>query len=334
MEFDQKKTEEWIHNIALGNEDAFQQFYEYWYPKVYRIALAITHHDADARDATQETMIELHQSISDLRDPKYFKLWLNRIILSKCNRIFRKKKAIVIDEHQQDVLYNQKECRDDFVPIQQAHRKTDKEILNHMMQKLSPIYSEVLVLMYYEQFTITEIAQILDAPEGTIKSRLNCAKNQLRCDIKEYEARENIKLDFHGKSIEAILCAYFGVHTPTLIPVKHDPIGSMFFSKGMQLLATKFSVLAVSSICGVGLLYTGTQLYNKQLQQDSIHTSNFTPIEFRGMDITSQRQAYYTLMKYVHCEYEYNLLSEEEQKEVDQLRNQLQGKYANLWQEK
>ena len=53
MDFNQEQIEHWIVKMQNKDEESFQAFYEEWYPKVFYIALAITHHEADAKDAAQ-----------------------------------------------------------------------------------------------------------------------------------------------------------------------------------------------------------------------------------------------------------------------------------------
>ncbi len=343
MEYNQQKIEEWIVRMRDHDELAFQEFYEEWFPKVYYIALAITHHDADAKDAAQETMIEIHNSIHNLRDVKYFKLWLNRIVLSKCNRIFRKRKAITMDMEQHDALMMQEEERDEFLPLDHMHYQSDVEVLKSLLMKISPIYAQVLVLMYYEQLSIKEIAEVLQIPVGTVKSRLNSAKAKLKDAIAAYEQQENIKLTFHGETLGAMLV------------LAYQQMAHSFSIKGVGALAsTKFSnskmphkfIKAATAFCGVTCVgLTGFYLLyhdNGAVKEDKqtnvpIQNTSFTPLVFRNIPITSEKDAYFILMKYAHCDVEIEQLNEQEKSIIDELLRRIDyddSIYNQLWKQR
>jgi len=344
MEFNQKQTEELIAKIKMQDEEAFQTFYEEWYPKAYYIALAITHHEADAKDVAQETMIEIHRSIQNLRDLKYFKLWINRIILSKCNRIFRKKKAVTMDVELKNALMSQEEERLDFLPRDYAHKRSDVEVLQTMLMNLQPIYSEVLVLMYYEQCSIKEISDILQVPEGTVKSRLNSAKQKLKLKICEYEEKEQVKLTFHGRSLEVMLAIAYANMAEKVCGNKaaHSYRENNSAARFLSVLTSKAMIIALSMICTTCSVAAALDIYHdfqneKEAQSVSIPEQEhvFSPVFFKNKKITNDKEAYFMLMKYAHCDEELKTLSEAERNTVDILIQQLSYEgsiYYHLWQ--
>lgn len=339
MEYNQQQIEEWIDRIRNHDEIAFQEFYEEWYPKVYYIALAITHHDADAKDAAQETMIEIHRSILHLRDAKYFKLWLNRIILSKCNRIFRKRKAITMDMEQREALMLKEEERDEFLPSDHMHRLSDVEVLESLLMKISPIYAQVLVLMYYEQFSIKEIATVLQVPEGTVKSRLNSAKQKLKEEIAIYEQQENIKLSFHEETLGALLVLAYQQMANRLAPQGTSVLG-------VSRTRNSFKFAKIAAACG-GVLAVGLVGISLMNQREGIREANqievtkqqssFKPMVFRDIPIESEKDAYFILMKYAHCEVETAQLNEQEKAVIEELFRRIDyddSVFYRLWEQK
>ena len=72
-----------IQEVQQGDQTAFQALYDICYQHVYSYALKLSHNEADAKDITQETFLQVFQSIDKLQSPEAFPLWLNRIILSK-----------------------------------------------------------------------------------------------------------------------------------------------------------------------------------------------------------------------------------------------------------
>lgn len=338
MNFNQEQTEAWIKRIQEGDEAAFQEFYEEWYPKAFYTALAITHHEADAKDAAQETMIEIHKSIHNLRDLNYFKLWFNRIVLSKCNRIFRKQKAMTMDMEQRESLLSKEEERSDFLPSDHIRRLSDEEVLEQLLKKLTPIYSEVLVLMYYEQCSIKEIADILQIPEGTVKSRLSGAKQKLKEEIQAYERENQIKLDFHEESLAALLpIVYTALGNKYPLPfIAIRPKHSFSFHSFVTSKAMIASLCTMIAACGLGIV-TQIQKNDPNSSMDIDTTKEFVydnPIQFKDILVQSDREAYFVLMKYAHCEYERKQLNEAENKLADALIQTLaehNSEYYSLW---
>ncbi len=337
MEFNQKQTEALLKRIVAKDENAFHEFYEEWYPKVYYIAIAITHHEADAKDVAQETMIEIHRSLAQLRDLKYFKLWLNRIILSKCNRIFRKKKAVTMDVDVRDFLLSQEEERQDFLPLEHAHRQNDLEVLQKLLMRIQPIYAEVLVLMYFEQCSIKEIAEILQVPEGTVKSRLNSAKSLLRTQIDAYEQREQIKLSFHAEGLEAMLVLAYANLAKQWIPFTATSLFQSSFqgAKMTSFLTSKAAIYALGALLvtcgGAGAVELYEGIHNENMQST---IREFAPVEFKHMEIHNDKEAYFVLMKYAHCEVELKELSDNERRIVAYLIEQMNypnSIYYALW---
>lgn len=342
MEFDQKKTEAWITRIKEGDEVAFQEFYEEWFPKTFYIALAITHHEADAKDVAQETMIEVHKSIHNLRDVKYFKLWLNRIVLSKCNRIFRKPKAITMDMEQREALMMKEEERSEFLPSEHIRHESDMEVLQQLLGKISPIYAEVLVLMYYEQCSIKEISAILQVPEGTVKSRLNSAKLKLKEEISAYEEREHIKLNFHEEAFGVLLpLVYSALLKKSELPVESVKPTKPAAKKNSFLTSNVLiaSLCCLIAFCCFGIV-TSLNHSGDQEAWDNTDIEEITKIEpvlFKNVLIENDRDAYFMLMKYAHCEYERKQLAEAENKIADELIQALQkrnSKYYTLWMQR
>lgn len=335
MDFNQEQIEHWITKIQNKDEESFQAFYEEWYPKVFYIALAITHHEADAKDAAQETMIEIHKSINKLRDAKYFKLWLNRIVLSKCNRIFRKRKAVTMDVEQKAYLLSKEEERSEFLPSDHMRRMSDTAVLEHLLKKLPLIYREVLVLMYYEQCSIKEIADILQVPEGTVKSRLSSAKQKLKEEIQAYEQENQIKLDFREEAFGLLLPLIYqsleNSHSVPFISVKYKPSFSFSSFMSAKAMIAALCVAIAGGGMGVASLLHQTGYSSAQDSGDIVYRD---PVPFKDVLIHSDKEAYFVLMKYAHCEYERNQLNDGEKQTADLLVQALadhNGKYYSLW---
>lgn len=169
--------EELIKEAQNGNKEALTQIILNLRNDLYKIAKTRITNEADIQDAIQETMIEIYKSIKKLKDLKKFKMWTTKILINKCNRIYRKKykKDMSLDEYDLDkylILNSNKDIEDD---------------LNFYSLIKSLEYEEriVIVLYYMEKYNIKEISKILKMKENTVKSKL-------------YRARKKIEKDYLG----------------------------------------------------------------------------------------------------------------------------------------
>ncbi|RXT07290.1 sigma-70 family RNA polymerase sigma factor [Ammoniphilus sp. CFH 90114] len=132
---------------------------------LYRVAKGILYSDMDCADAIQETIIKAYSSIEGLKNEKYFKTWITRILINKCRDLLATKKKVVpvyeINEGVVDLNISQK------IEVWEA------------IQNLKEEMRVVIILYYIEGWSLKETAELLDIAEGTVKSRLARARVQL-----------------------------------------------------------------------------------------------------------------------------------------------------------
>ncbi|MFM1652213.1 sigma-70 family RNA polymerase sigma factor [Brevibacillus sp. B_LB10_24] len=125
--------------------------------------------EQDALDAVQETTFRAYKQLSRLREPQYFQTWLIRILLNYCHDQTKAKKRWKLIE---------------TVPEEHASHSDDmrqeRVHLGMALEQLGPKYKQVIILKYFEDMTIAEIARVIGRPEGTVKTRLHQALSQLR----------------------------------------------------------------------------------------------------------------------------------------------------------
>lgn len=180
-----------IERTKEGNETAFQTIYEYYQPKVYFIALKITGNHADAQDMMQETFLQVYTSIKHLKEPLFFKSWMTKIMISKCNRMFQKSYTIIVDP---EILYDSikmMEYRNYMLPKETFWDKQTRHNVLYLISQLTPAHQEVLLLYYFCDLKQSEIADLLKLNINSVKSRLARSKRCLRNIVDAYKV-ENI----------------------------------------------------------------------------------------------------------------------------------------------
>lgn len=154
--------EKLIRQAQDGNNVAFVELIERQKGTMYKVARSYLHNDADAADAISETVLTCFEKLSSLRQPQYFRTWIVRILIRKCQDILRERKRSVPLEEVAQVGYNDP-----------GHARV--EFLS-LLDSLDEKYRTVLLLYYGEGFTVREIAQAMDVKEDTVKTRLKRAR--------------------------------------------------------------------------------------------------------------------------------------------------------------
>lgn len=156
--------EKLIKEAKAGNPDAFTRLMKSQMQNMYKTAGAILINDEDIADAVSETILSCWENIKSLKEDRFFKTWMTRILVNKCNDIIRKKQYY-LDYDMPEEPYND-------TGFENAEWK---EALSTISEK----YRLVMVLYYIEGFNTGDISGILDIPEGTVRSRLARGREQL-----------------------------------------------------------------------------------------------------------------------------------------------------------
>lgn len=144
---------------------------------LYRVAFSILRNDEEIYDAISNTTVIVFEKIKTLKKEEFFKTWLTRILMNECYKIYNQNKKIVHLEtyKQEELSYD-----DTYVDLEM---KTFIKSLDKDLQK-------IIILYYFEEFCVKEIAELVKVPEGTVKSRLSRARNELSKLFKLDEDKE------------------------------------------------------------------------------------------------------------------------------------------------
>lgn len=154
-----------VKRAQLGDKEAFVQLIKGMESSLYKVSKAILLSDSECLDAVQETILIAYTNIHQVREPKFFKTWITRILINECNKIRKVQTKIVkMDDY---LVPATNEYPEVFVDLQTA------------IDSLEPDLRTVITLYYYEDLSIKEIGAILEIAVGTVKSRLNRARTKL-----------------------------------------------------------------------------------------------------------------------------------------------------------
>lgn len=133
---------------------------------MYNIAKAILLYEADCCDVIQDTLFKAYNKLHTLKNERYFKTWLLRILINECNTMRSKQKR-------------QFTVEDGVLDNLQVHDMDYSELYS-CIDSLSEPYRQTIILHYVNGYSINETAELLKIPKGTVKSRLHFARAQLK----------------------------------------------------------------------------------------------------------------------------------------------------------
>ena len=166
--------EKLIQKAKDGDPIAFSELIQSQMKSMYRVAGAILMNDDDAADAIQETILTCWEKIGTLRQNKYFKTWLTRILIHKCDELIRRNHG---------VIYTEK------IPETATQSETDLVEWKEMLQALDEKYRLIMVLFYSYGFSAKEIGKMLGMPSSTVRTRLERGRKQL---AKYYRGEDSV----------------------------------------------------------------------------------------------------------------------------------------------
>lgn len=236
----------YVKEIQAGNDQAFNDLYHAIYDDVFRMAYSMVHNRADASDVTQEVFISMYQNLHHLKDPGAFPLWVQRIVFTRCTRLFRKRKDALMNDHNSMMLSYEVEKDKDFLPKEKFDDEKEQELMHELVGKLQPKHQEVISCVYFKQMSLKETADHLQRPEGTIKSQLYTARRELYGYIEDYERKNHRKIKFYdlGTPTTAGLFSWFNI--------QHQWMRFKSAASLWNLMMASSSVIAIVACFGAG----------------------------------------------------------------------------------
>lgn len=180
-----------VDDCLRGREAAWEDLVKLHTRRVYAICYRFTNSDAEAQDLTQDVFLRVFKNLKSFRAGEgSFVVWLTRLtrnLLIDHYRRTRVDRATDSLEEQMPVL-EEKTAMMSRTDGMLAGREAS-ELLQTALQKLSPELRETVILRDLEELEYREIAQVLNVPEGTVKSRLNRGRAELARVLKRQKIR-------------------------------------------------------------------------------------------------------------------------------------------------
>jgi RNA polymerase sigma-70 factor (ECF subfamily) len=164
-----------LDDIAGGDQRALENFYRAYHGAVYQFALRLVRNPADAAELVNETMLEVWKAAASYRGGSRVKTWLLSIVSHRAVDQLRRKQRHSGSVEIEDDLVDEAACA---LPDVLAGAENARHV-RACIERLPERQRQVVHLTFFEQLAYPEIAQVLDVPTGTVKTRMMHAKARL-----------------------------------------------------------------------------------------------------------------------------------------------------------
>ena len=189
-----KTIKELVSSAKSGNKKSFDKLYELTHNDVWYNCVSLLKDEENAKDIMQETYITAFLKLDTLKDEEKFCGWLTAIATNKSKNKLKGKVEYQIDD---EVLIAKTETDELMLPEEYINKAEKRKVLLQIIEDtLSFNQYQVVLMFYFNELSIAEIAQALEISEGTVKSRLNSSRAKMKTAIEDYENKSGDKL--HG----------------------------------------------------------------------------------------------------------------------------------------
>ena len=208
-----------VRAAQQGDEQALNLLFNTYYNDIYYFALKTLKDEDLACDITQETFVEIINTLQDLNEPAAFVTWMRQIAYHQCTRYFKKKKEVLVEEDEDGntVFDTLEESREEFIPGEGVDKEDFRATILGLLDTLSEEQRSAVLMHYFHEMSVKDIADAQQVSEGTVKSRLNYARKSLKKSVEDYEKKHDVKL--HCAGVLPLLLWLFASAGKEVMPV-------------------------------------------------------------------------------------------------------------------
>lgn len=253
---DKEKLKQIVIKTQQGDPDGATELYLGCRDDLYYYIMKTVSDPHLAEDLLQDTFMEILETIGKLSAPEAFVVWSRQIAYHRCTAYFRKRHDLLADENEdgQTVFDTVAEDREEFIPDAALEKEDLKATIAKMIEELPQEQKSALLLRYFDELSVADIAKIQGVSEGTVKSRLNYGRKAIKESVEKYEKKNGIKL--HSVAILPLILWFFRE--------KAIAAGTSLTAKGAAAVATA-AANAANGATGAAAVHTAVSAGAKQV---------------------------------------------------------------------
>lgn len=175
---------ELVKKAQNGDERALEEIYSFTRPHVFNMAYSALKNRDDAEDIVQDCYVTVISKLGELKSPESFEKWLNTLAANKIKDYIKKKKPDLIGDENFDYIADIAEESTDYIPHRKLEREDNSETVSKIVSELSEDKRKCIEMHYFDEKSVSEIADELNIPENTVKSRLHQGRKEVGDKIK------------------------------------------------------------------------------------------------------------------------------------------------------
>jgi RNA polymerase sigma factor (sigma-70 family) len=200
--------------IASGDRAAFELLMRRYNRRLFRLARASLGNEAEAEDALQDAYLHAYRSIGGFRGEAALSSWLSRLVLNEClarrRRDQRRERIIPLVSAEDNMTMISAATDESAVPEQALGQLQMRAILERKVSELPESFRLVFVLRSVEELGVEEVAETLDIPEETVRSRHFRARSLLRESLaRDADMVERDLFEFGGTQCNGVVARVF-----------------------------------------------------------------------------------------------------------------------------
>ena len=183
-----------VEQIKKGDNKSFDKLYKLTEKEIWFTCISFLKNEANAQDIMQETYITAFLKIQTLDKTAQFRSWLNRIAVNKCKDYLKGKGEIQLND---EILENEVVQDELTIPEEYITNQSKRGcILSLMQEALTDVQYQTVIMYYFNEMSVSEIAEFFECSKGTVLSRLNYSRAKMKKAITDYEKKSGDRL--HG----------------------------------------------------------------------------------------------------------------------------------------
>lgn len=173
-----------VEQAQKGDKEAFAELYRATVHAQYSTAIGMLKQPALAEDAIQTIYMQVYRNLPGLSGPERFLSWLPKITYNTCLNILksRKREPAGLDD---ELLETLPDFKQDINPLHTMINQENRDFMNTLLEELSIDHRTILLMRYYQDLKVKEIAEIMHLSEGTVKSRIHYALRKMKASLKK-----------------------------------------------------------------------------------------------------------------------------------------------------
>lgn len=182
-----------VEKAKQGDQQAKEVLYTETCQHMFFLAKSIVKSDEEAMDIIHDSYICVFQKLDNIKNLSGFKSYLRTTVVNRCKNYLSKKKPLYLSDMTEDGEDFELEDIDGEIPDELLENKDVIECVRRVVESLPEEQRMCVILRYYDEMSLQEIADTLEVSLGTVKSRLSRASKKMRDEIERLEKEENKK---------------------------------------------------------------------------------------------------------------------------------------------